>query len=173
MAALEVVKRRLDSAGLGDFCLEQLGTNHRPSKSSRASSPSVLIQDTGRGRADVDIAWQEARRDIQTYLNALHSDGDIKSICPVLESDPGTWKSRRSDFFVSRCGPLRAILDTMAGFERAEALLARYVNEWEAFQALFGAARSSPWAKLTYHEAANAGLAFVVTDKSRGEASRR
>lgn len=169
MAALEVVKRRLDSAGLGDFCLEL---------HSDKSSPKQVVQSIIRrhelgyrprgGRADVDIAWQEARRDIQTYLNALHSDGDTGNPF-VLFWRAIQARGSQGDLISSfrDAAPSEPILDTMAGFERAEALLARYVNEWEAFQALFGAAESSPWAKLTYHEAANAGLAFVVTDNLR------
>ena len=75
-AALEVVKRRLSTAGLGDFCLEL---------HSDKSSPKLIIEDlkqradAGSGKAKPaiqpsDIAWHESRREIGTYLTALHAE---------------------------------------------------------------------------------------------------
>src|ERR1700759_1964203 len=76
-AALDVVKRRLDRAGLGDFCLEL--------HSDRAS-PKFVVERLkartdlgwGRGRrpsAPVgDVTWHESRKAIAAYLDALHSE---------------------------------------------------------------------------------------------------
>jgi very-short-patch-repair endonuclease len=75
-AALEVVKRRLESAGLGDFCLEL---------HSDKSSPKSVIEDLkrrvevgfGHGRPMVppsDLGWHESRKEIATYLRALHAE---------------------------------------------------------------------------------------------------
>ena len=82
-AALDVVKRRLDEAGLGVFCLElhsgkasprevveSLKTRHKLGYRSPRGAPSPLRS---------DIAWEESRREIAGYLRALHqesSDGE-------------------------------------------------------------------------------------------------
>ena len=75
-AALEVVKRRLAGAGLGDFCLEL---------HSDKSSPKLIIEDlkqrveAGSSKANPasqlsDIAWHESRKEMGTYLSALHAE---------------------------------------------------------------------------------------------------
>ncbi|MBM3740956.1 MAG: hypothetical protein FJW39_34895, partial [Acidobacteria bacterium] len=75
-AALEVVKRRLTSAGLGDFCLEL---------HSDKSSPKLIIEDikqrteAGLGKPKPaiqpsDIGWHESRKEIGSYLRALHAE---------------------------------------------------------------------------------------------------
>jgi Uncharacterized conserved protein (DUF2075) len=76
-AALEVVKRRLDRAGLGDFCLEL--------HSDKASPKSVI--ESIKARRDLgwrqmrrastqasDVAWFESRKAIGSYLDALHAE---------------------------------------------------------------------------------------------------
>jgi hypothetical protein len=77
-AALDVVKRRLDQAGLGDFCLEL---------HSDKASPKFVVEslkarrDLGWGwarRAPApanDVTWQESRKTIGAYLDALHTEG--------------------------------------------------------------------------------------------------
>jgi very-short-patch-repair endonuclease len=75
-AALEVVKRRLAGSGLGDFCLEL---------HSDKSSPKRIIEDlkqraeAGSGKVKPaiqpsDIAWHESRKEMGTYLSALHAE---------------------------------------------------------------------------------------------------
>jgi hypothetical protein len=76
-AALDVVKRRLDRAGLGDFCLEL---------HSDKASPKFVVESlkarrdlgwgqTGRASAPVsDVTWHESRKAIAAYLNALHTE---------------------------------------------------------------------------------------------------
>ncbi len=77
LAALEVVKRRLDQAGLGDFCLEL--------HSDKASSKTVI--DSLRSRWELgwgqsprsyptakDATWVQSRDLINRYIAALHKD---------------------------------------------------------------------------------------------------
>ena len=76
-AALDVVKRRLDRAGIGDFCLEL---------HSDKASPKFVVEslkrrrDLGWGqppRASVpasDFTWHESRKAITAYLGALHTE---------------------------------------------------------------------------------------------------
>ena len=79
-AALEVVKRRLDRSGLGDFCLEL--------HSSKASPKTVVANlatryDLGIGldlpvTQRIDPTWRQSREEITSYVRALHasaSDG--------------------------------------------------------------------------------------------------
>jgi Protein of unknown function (DUF4011) len=76
-AALEVVKRRLDRAGLGDFCLEL--------HSDKASPKSVIEslkarRDLGWGQprrspaGASDVTWFESRKAIRDYLDELHTE---------------------------------------------------------------------------------------------------
>jgi Protein of unknown function (DUF4011) len=82
-AALDVVKRRLDRAGLGEFCLElhagkasarqvieSLKTRHKLGYQSFARVPNRLT---------ADATWEDGRRAVATYLTSLHaedSDGE-------------------------------------------------------------------------------------------------
>jgi len=76
-AALDVVKRRLDRAGIGDFCLEL---------HSDKASPKFVVEslkrrrDLGWGRTPrasapvSDVTWHERRKAIAGYLDALHTE---------------------------------------------------------------------------------------------------
>ena len=91
-AALAVVKRRLDRSGVGDFRLEL----HSDKSSSKVVVES-LKQRAGLGRASgsrqpavADFAWQESRREIKKYIDALHSvDSDGSTPFDLI------WKSIR------------------------------------------------------------------------------
>jgi hypothetical protein len=84
-AALEVVKRRLDQAGLGNFCLEL--------HSDKASPKSVVEslkarRDLGWGQprrsptGASDVTWFESKKAIGSYLDELHAefpDGSVNA----------------------------------------------------------------------------------------------
>lgn len=77
LAALEVVKRRLDMVGLGEFCLE-LHSN-KTSPRSVIDSLKTRAQMTSASRAPValDVAtWSSARQMTAAYLDALHRPED-------------------------------------------------------------------------------------------------
>jgi len=79
-AALDVVKRRLDLAGLGDFCLEL----HSDKASPKAVIESLKRRsDLGWGKvptasphmANINaISWNESRGAIARYLAGLHAE---------------------------------------------------------------------------------------------------
>jgi len=76
-AALEVVKRRLDRAGLGDFCLEL----HSDKASPRSVIESLKARrDLGWGQprrspaGASDVTWFESRKAIGDYLDQLHAE---------------------------------------------------------------------------------------------------
>ena len=77
-AALQVVKRRLDQADLGDFCLEL--------HSDKSSSKNVVASIRSRhelGRATrfppparfSDATWAQSRREVTAYARAMHETG--------------------------------------------------------------------------------------------------
>jgi len=74
-AALEVVKRRLDRSGLGEFCLEL----HSGKVSPKAVIASVKERyelgtgvDVASAASRRDPIWRQAREEISSYLRALH-----------------------------------------------------------------------------------------------------
>jgi very-short-patch-repair endonuclease len=75
-AALEVVKRRLDQAKLGSFCLQ---CHSDKSTSKQIVSGLKRRLDLGfknenhQGSKAVDSTWLESRKEIWEYLNALHA----------------------------------------------------------------------------------------------------
>ena len=77
LAALQVVKRRLDAVGLGDFCLE-LHSEKSSSKQVVESLAERLKPEKGRaveaGKGVDKRTWDQSRKEISSYLQALHSE---------------------------------------------------------------------------------------------------
>lgn len=74
-AALDVVKRRLNVAGLGDFCLE-LHSDKTSTKQVVERLKQRLFLGQGhrqQTQASPDATWAEARKTISDYLNVLHA----------------------------------------------------------------------------------------------------
>lgn len=78
-AALDVVKRRLDKANLGDFCLEL----HSDKASPKAVVKSLdqryqlgMRKAVKTSVAKVDATWASSRSQIAEYLNALHREAE-------------------------------------------------------------------------------------------------
>ena len=150
-AALEVVKRRLTLAGLGDFCLEL---------HSDKASPKLVIESL-KQRADIgsngakanqpaDMGWHENRKEIKGYLDALHAE----------QSDGLTpfqliWKALRGrsangdiiDAFKSVSLP-DGVLTSAREREFVENNLAIFADATANFTKSYGhPAASSPWAE--------------------------
>jgi very-short-patch-repair endonuclease/RecA/RadA recombinase len=162
-AALEVVKRRLDAAKLGDFCLEL----HSEKSSAKAvigalydrHQRSVGKQEPIPPRADA--AWSAARTQIADYLDALHApEVDGKTPFDLI------WDSIRSG---------AAHADTLAELGKvdlpaylfgdiveltgARDRLELYASEAQRFAETFGHPSQSPWASappnnLAHHQRA-------------------
>ncbi len=81
-AALEVVKRRLDNSGLGEFCLELHSDKVSPKSiitSLRARNERGSGQDLPVANQRGDTDWLSARNALNTYVKALNEprpDGD-------------------------------------------------------------------------------------------------
>jgi DNA polymerase III delta prime subunit len=79
-AALEVVKRRLDSAGLGEFCLELHSEKSSPHGVIESLKERLESQPPARpANAMSPEAWKQARDVLSGYIEELHTpdeDGD-------------------------------------------------------------------------------------------------
>lgn len=166
MAALEVVKRRLDEADLGDFCLEV----HSDKATPRKIIDSLKHRhrrgyDTTSGTTPADVTWSEARQSITAYVDALHAEREIGRPFDQF------WRAVRArgalgDLVASFRGAGLAddVLATAAGFERARGLLDRHAAERAGFEASFGPIDRSDWSALRYPADANPGLAYGLAD---------
>jgi Protein of unknown function (DUF4011) len=145
-AALEVVKRRLEKAGIGDFCLEL---------HSDKASPKFALESLGRrlkvapvaAPAARDSSLHENRREIAGYLDALHGAGPGGRTPFDL-----IWKALRgSTLSPGGIEALKTIalpdqlLQDAARLSEAEARLAIYAGACEAFLQSFGHPLDSPW----------------------------
>ena len=93
LARLEVVKRRMDKAKLGEFCLElhsDRAASRRVIESLKARH-AIGYGSRGQPKSGVGPAWREARREIADYLAALHRplDGGTTTFAAM-------WKSLRA-----------------------------------------------------------------------------
>ena len=145
-AALEVVKRRLEKAGIGDFCLEL---------HSDKASAKIALESLGRrlkvapvaAPAVHDSSLHENRREIAGYLDALHDAGPSGRTPFDL-----IWKALRGSTLSS--GGIEALKTTAlpdqllkdaARLSEAEARLAIYAAACQAFLQAFGHPLDSPW----------------------------
>lgn len=166
MAALEVVKRRLDEVGLGDFCLEVHSDKAVPKRIIDS-----LKQRHERGYSEkraamtADTGWEEARRDIRAYLEALHRDTEVGKPFDQL------WRAvrARGDLgerlaLFRRTEIAGAVLTAEAAFQKALGRLDRYCSEVADFETAFGPLSASPWSRLAFPADANPGLAHGLGD---------
>jgi hypothetical protein len=155
LAALEVVKRRLDRAGLGHFCLELHSEKASP-RSVIASLSERYQLDARRSSANAmtapDPVWQQNRRDITSYVNALHCEADDGTTAFAL-----IWRALRGR---------RSYADLMPAFKEVNIALdllrdpvkllhmrgeIRVLADMQAsFVQSFGHPAQSPWAKVAY-----------------------
>ena len=147
-AALDVVKRRLDRAGLGDFCLEL---------HSDKSSPKAVIESLKK-RADLgfnqhvsfnlkaDLAWENARLAMNEYASALNStEFGSKSAFQLF------WKSIRNQSLLRNYWPIIENLRIPNVSINEEALhqlntkIDLYRQLEEDYETTFGEWQSSIW----------------------------
>ncbi|MGA2794770.1 MAG: DUF4011 domain-containing protein, partial [Roseiarcus sp.] len=149
-AALDVVKRRLDIAGLGDFCLEV---------HSDKSSPKTVIRSLdrryqlGTGKAtkgfdgQADATWQFARKQITDYVEALHAEaGDGWTPFKLI------WKSIRDrTIYADIMGILKTIdiptrvLDNIGEVKFIRGRLEIFARSAQSFSDNHGHWSLSPW----------------------------
>jgi very-short-patch-repair endonuclease len=152
-AALEVVKRRLDRAGLGDFCLEL--------HSDKASPKSVI--ESLRARTDLgwgqprrspaesgDVTWFESRKAIGGYLAALHAELPDSHTPYTL-----IWKSLRGQTqdadvinAFEHVNFSASLLETTGKIKEVSGQMAVFADTASAFARNFGHPAQSPWADV-------------------------
>jgi very-short-patch-repair endonuclease len=151
LAALEVVKRRLDRAGLGDFCLEL--HSHKSSPRAVVESISRRLQ-LGIGsrlpsvRDQDDATWSFARSQIAEYLNALHATADDGATPFSLIWKAIRGRSANSDILgILKDTTLPASLLTDAGklFD-VRGRLEMFAANAQLFADTYGHPSLSPWA---------------------------
>lgn len=168
-AALEVVKRRLDKAGIGEFCLElhsdratprlvieSLKTRYKlasgPARRSRPGAP--------------DPMWQQSRRELGSYASALNSPAEdgrtpFDMIWRALRSR--TEAGEHLEAFRRVSIPQDLIADA-AAFERAAGEMAIYADIAQQFEHAFGPPSHSPWSALRFADDVNSSVAFGLVD---------
>lgn len=150
-AALDVVRRRLDQAGLGDFCLDI---------HSERATPHAIV-DKLRDRADLgwgrpkaqapatDPALLEARHTLNRYLDQLHDlreDGEtpFRLIWQVIEGMRG----RENQFeALKRLAPGGEWIEDPDQRQAMERVVELYAMAAIEFEARHGPVGASPWSR--------------------------
>lgn len=138
-AALDVVKRRLDSRKLGDFCLEC--HSHKSNKKlvvSELGRVLALDQESYKDQSDRLERLYDVRRELNAYVRALHS---AKGALNATAYQVHGWLSRLHPKTTTRCSIENVLQITPGQLERYR----------EALQALQGQAdvvsaiHAHPW----------------------------
>jgi hypothetical protein len=157
LAALEVVKRRLDQAGLGDFCLEL--------HSDKASSKTVI--DSLRARRELgwgqsprrhptvtDATWVQSRDLINRYIMALH-EGDVEGATPfnlIWKAVRGKTQHPEVINLLSKLVIEPEILSNPLRLAELQGQVEIYSHVAESFARSFGHPAHSPWASVPLRE---------------------
>lgn len=162
-AALEVVKRRLERAGLGEFCLEL---------HSDKASPKVVLESLQKRLKTAPVgapgpqsaSWHANRREIAKYLEALHSRRPGGQTAFDL-----IWKALRGSAAAPEVvDSFRAIripeelLDSPAFLADAEASLALFAGSSEEFVRSFGHPAESPWREIAIDSLQSTQIAALM-----------
>jgi very-short-patch-repair endonuclease len=85
MAALEVVKRRLEEAGLGDFCLELHSTKTNKREIIRELERCLRLQRVDEPERIDDLRFLEHyRKDLNEYVEVLHTPFGMLQVSPFF-----------------------------------------------------------------------------------------
>jgi len=167
-AALDVVKRRLDRAGLGDFCMELHSEKATPKRviESLRTRYSLGIGKRARMSAhQADPTWEESRRAITAYVSALHASAeDDRSPFDLI------WRAIRAR---SEVGPMlhrfkavsisQELLDSPARYQQALGAVSVYARMAKDFASAYGPPSQSPWNALTFTDL-NPTIAYGLID---------
>jgi very-short-patch-repair endonuclease len=167
-AALDVVKRRLDRAGLGEFCLELHSDKATP---KRIIESLKLRYKLGFGKSlrasasQPDATWLESRRELSAYVSALHAPAeDDRSPFDLI------WRAIRAR---AEVGPVlqqfktitlpQELLDSPATYQQVLGAVSVYARMARDFVSAYGPLAQSPWNALTFADL-NPAIAYGLID---------
>jgi very-short-patch-repair endonuclease len=166
MAALEVVKRRLDNVDLGHFCLEL----HSDKASPKAVIQSLKQRDElgyrpHRDKITADPTWDEARRNIQSYLDALHTDTDVGKPFEQFWRAIRVRESHGEHLPAFRKKPFPTqIMQSAAAAEALFGEVQQYALMREEFEQAFGSVSASTWARIALPSDSSPGISYGLID---------
>ena len=149
-AALDVVKRRLDRASLGDFCLELHSDKASPKAVIRSLALRHELNASNSPRAssnEDDTTWKFARSQIAEYLEALHTEAEdgatpFKLIWSSIRG--GTINADLQGVFKGVSIPA-VLLSDPAKLRHASGRLGIFATTAESFADAYGHPSRSPW----------------------------
>jgi very-short-patch-repair endonuclease len=156
-AALDVVKRRLDLAGLGDFCLEL----HSDKASPKAVIESLKKRsELGWGKmptasphtANINaIGWNESRSAIARYLAGLHAERPDGNTPFMLIWKALRGRTQNADLMESfkSCEISKDLLLDPIKLASVHTRMTIFADVLNAFINVFGHPARSPWADLS------------------------
>jgi hypothetical protein len=170
-AALDVVKRRLDMAGLGEFCLELHAGKASPRQviESLKARHKLGYQSARRApnRITTDTTWEASRRTVAEYLASLHAAGtDGETPFSLI------WRSLRARSEIGEPMELFRAIDLPSRLTEDPAAYAALVGEislyarmLEAYYSIFRSPTSSPWRTLSFGEKARLSIVAGFTEE--------
>ena len=167
-AALEVVKRRMDKAGLGEFCLEL----HSDRASSRRVIESLKARHAigygpSRSANGFSSTGSAGHREIAEYLTALHRplDGSATPFAAIWRSlRAGSREELRLVRFSDVHMPEEPLHDAGAQ-QRLQSDLALYCGMLSQYEQRFGRLSVSPWCMIEAGEAVGPGESAGVLEE--------
>jgi len=169
LAALEVVKRRLDKAGLGEFCLELHSGKVSPREVVESLKQRHKVGYVSPQYADTsnDITWERSRRDITAYLSALHAPGDDAETPFSL-----VWRSLRAHAHIGdaietfkRVDFPAHLIEEPTAFISVRGEIPLYARMLEHFTLAFGSPASSPWSSVSFGATVGPGSVVGLFDE--------
>lgn len=170
-AALEVVKRRLDQAGLGDFCLEL--------HSDRAASARVVESLKARHKlgysapivptSDHETGLQRARAELGAYLQALHNkpDGTVSAFDNIWASIRAETKQGSANRSLRNVAIPEKLLLDLELLNQARDSLGLYDSVKSSFETEFGPVKESKLNRLEFGLSANQGIFYGLESDLR------
>jgi hypothetical protein len=151
LAALEVVKDRLDAAGLGHFCLELHSDKAHPKPIIESLKQRYqLIQ-----HAAAEPNWRQelqrvrnARARVRDYLSALHKRADDDENTPfrLIWSTIAECRNLKKEFEAARRTNLESLFSKGSyEIERCKDALELYVQLVKDYEQRYGALVDAPW----------------------------
>lgn len=149
-AALDVVKRRLDRAGLGDFCLELHSDRSSPRAVTESLKQRFELGSAPRSRSGPlreDPTWVSSRAKIGEYLEALHAEAEdgLTPFDLIWKSIKG--RSEHADFGPGLAGAKidAELLKDSGRLDELHGQLEIFAANAQSFEVAHGHPALSPW----------------------------